>query len=291
LNGTKLSPLQPDTGDVDNVVDSLMTNMKDHVAVDHNTISHTAKNGDADLSARSTPAASKREGSRTPEEFDISAMPSEADLVRVGQTAADSEDDEEAVGKEANEDDQKHNEAILEKVIRHPAQQPRPPTADMFSAFEDMFAPADDMFSATHITEHANPPALATTVAPLRHAIETTDDPEGYYQIIIGEVLDERYQVFTNLGRGVFSCVVRARDIKDPGTPDVAIKIIRNNDVMYKAGQKEYSILKRLQEADPEGKKHVVRMLSNFEHRKHLCIVFESMRYIKFCRCSFNFTF
>ena len=50
----------------------------------------------------------------------------------------------------------------------------------------------------------------------------------------IGEVLDGRYEVAASHGRGVFSSVVRARDMKASGKEhdEVAIKIIRNNDVM-----------------------------------------------------------
>ncbi len=49
--------------------------------------------------------------------------------------------------------------------------------------------------------------------------------------VILGEVLDQRYHVYSNLGKGVFSTVVKAKDIQENGL-DVAIKIIRNNDVM-----------------------------------------------------------
>ena len=46
----------------------------------------------------------------------------------------------------------------------------------------------------------------------------------------------------------------------------------------YKAGQKEVQILNRLRQSDPEDKKHVVRLERTFEHRGHLCLVFESLR-------------
>lgn len=45
----------------------------------------------------------------------------------------------------------------------------------------------------------------------------------------------------------------------------------------YVAGRKEVGILKKLNEADPEDKKHIVRMERTFEHRGHLCIVTESL--------------
>jgi serine/threonine protein kinase len=47
---------------------------------------------------------------------------------------------------------------------------------------------------------------------------------------IIGEVLDDRYHVYGNLGKGVFSGVVQARD--NQTRDHVAIKIIRNNPTM-----------------------------------------------------------
>lgn len=46
----------------------------------------------------------------------------------------------------------------------------------------------------------------------------------------------------------------------------------------YKAGTKEAQILYKLKQADPEDKKHIVRLERTFEHRGHLCLVFESLR-------------
>ncbi|KAF8378465.1 hypothetical protein HHK36_029805 [Tetracentron sinense] len=122
------------------------------------------------------------------------------------------------------------------------------------------------------------------------------DDAEGYYSKCLrnrfpfpflssdagyrfGEVLDGRYEVTAAHGKGVFSTVVRAKDLKagkdDP--EEVAVKIIRNNDTMYKAGLEELVILKKLAGADPEDRRHCVRFLSSFKYRNHLCLVFESL--------------
>lgn len=57
------------------------------------------------------------------------------------------------------------------------------------------------------------------------------DDAEGYYRVRIGEVMDSRYVTYGYTGQGVFSNVIRARD-GARGNQDVAIKIIRNNEVM-----------------------------------------------------------
>jgi hypothetical protein len=55
--------------------------------------------------------------------------------------------------------------------------------------------------------------------------------------------------------------------------PLVAIKVIRANDTMYKAGKLELTILNKLAEGDPENRKHVIRLLRSFEYRNHLCLV------------------
>lgn len=57
------------------------------------------------------------------------------------------------------------------------------------------------------------------------------DDAEGYYRVRVGELLDGRYVVASNTGQGVFSNVIRARD-QARGNVHVAVKIIRNNEVM-----------------------------------------------------------
>ncbi|KZT11177.1 kinase-like protein [Laetiporus sulphureus 93-53] len=118
-------------------------------------------------------------------------------------------------------------------------------------------------------------PALITTT------LDSAADSEGYYQIILGEQLDGGlYQVFSSLGKGMFANVVRARILQgDPSEvgKEVAIKIVRCQESMYKAGLKEVQILNKLKQADPDDKKHIVRLERTFEHRGHLCLVFESM--------------
>ncbi|KAJ2002110.1 U4/U6 small nuclear ribonucleoprotein prp4 [Coemansia thaxteri] len=106
--------------------------------------------------------------------------------------------------------------------------------------------------------------------------VDDWDDAEGYYRTNIGELLDGRYLVQAFLGQGVFSSVVKAVDTKSDNEP-VAIKIIRQNETMHKAGTKEKRMLGRLEAADPSGKMHVVRLLGSFVHRGHLCLCFELM--------------
>uniref|UniRef100_A0A0A9X508 Serine/threonine-protein kinase PRP4 homolog n=1 Tax=Lygus hesperus TaxID=30085 RepID=A0A0A9X508_LYGHE len=102
------------------------------------------------------------------------------------------------------------------------------------------------------------------------------DDAEGYYRVRIGETLDSRYVIYGYTGQGVFSNVVRARD-SARGNQDVAVKIIRNNEVMHKTGLKELDVLKRLNDVDPDDRFHCLRLFRHFFHKQHLCLVFEPL--------------
>ena len=48
----------------------------------------------------------------------------------------------------------------------------------------------------------------------------------------VGELVDGRYRITSNTGRGVFSSVVKAIDTKDSDR-EIAIKVIRSNETMY----------------------------------------------------------
>lgn len=157
-----------------------------------------------------------------------------------------------------------------------PEQAPPPPKAkDPY----DMFADDDDDMFAEDTKEEQPTHASATAVPQPRELdismMDNWDDPEGYYNVRLGELINGRYHVQQNLGKGMFSSVVRATDSKTGGL--VAIKIIRQNDTMRKAGMKEIGILEQLLEADPEGKKHLIKFERYFEHKGHLCMVFENL--------------
>jgi len=135
---------------------------------------------------------------------------------------------------------------------------------DMFA--EDFSSPTSEQGKSATISQDKENPNL----------MDNWDDAEGYYRVRIGEVLDSRYSVFGYTGQGVFSNVVRARD-SVKGDQEVAIKIIRNNEIMHKAGLKELEILRRVNNADPDDKYHCLRLFRNFFHKQHLCMVFEPL--------------
>ncbi|KAL4906075.1 hypothetical protein BDW74DRAFT_138095 [Aspergillus multicolor] len=144
----------------------------------------------------------------------------------------------------------------------------------------DMFADDDDDMFAEDTEETTQPVHASAVAVPQARELDVSmmdnwDDPEGYYNLRIGELIDGRYHVQQNLGKGMFSSVVRAKDSKTGNV--VAIKIIRQNDTMKKAGLKEIDILEKLREADPDDKKHMIKFERSFEHKGHLCMVFENL--------------
>jgi serine/threonine-protein kinase PRP4 len=104
----------------------------------------------------------------------------------------------------------------------------------------DMFAEDDDDMFAEATPQnksHGGLDEIAKAV-PIPQAkeldigmLDNWDDPEGYYKVILGELLNGRYHVQASLGKGMFSGVVRAMDVTSKKL--VAIKIIRNNETMY----------------------------------------------------------
>uniref|UniRef100_A0A672YUN1 Serine/threonine-protein kinase PRP4 homolog n=1 Tax=Sphaeramia orbicularis TaxID=375764 RepID=A0A672YUN1_9TELE len=162
----------------------------------------------------------------------------------------------------------KHNLIAQEKDGANPK---KPSAPDMFTESDDMFAADFDVIfedfwqslSGKDFKENPN----------LR---DNWTDAEGYYRVNIGETLDKRYDVYGYTGQGVFSNVIRARDTARAGQ-EVAVKIIRNNELMQKTGLKELEFLKKLNDADPDDKFHCLRLFRHFYHKQHLCLVFEPL--------------
>lgn len=113
-----------------------------------------------------------------------------------------------------------------------------PPSEKKTDDAFDMFADNDDfdMFAADAPATQKPEKQVAKAVSvPQAKALDMSmlddwDDHEGYYKVILGELLDNRYHVQSNLGKGMFSGVVRATDQHTKGL--VAIKLIRNNETM-----------------------------------------------------------
>ncbi|KAF5022490.1 hypothetical protein F66182_5462 [Fusarium sp. NRRL 66182] len=143
----------------------------------------------------------------------------------------------------------------------------------------DMFA--EDFDEEKYATKPVEPVApiegdgKAPDVPAIKGGILEGDDKDGYYKIRIGEILNGRYQIQSALGRGMFSGVARAVDITTKQL--VAIKMMRNNDALRKGGYTEIAILEKLNEADPEDRKHIIKFERQFDYKGHLCMVFENL--------------
>jgi serine/threonine-protein kinase PRP4 len=143
----------------------------------------------------------------------------------------------------------------------------------------DMFASDDEDEEAEFVFDH-DVEAKGTVLD--EKLLYNWDDPEGYYKLISNELVNNgRYRMVRHLGRGVFANVAQAVDVEaqtdDPSHQLVAVKMIRNNELMRKASQKEMDFLRKVNDADPQDKRHIIRLLSSFDHKGHLCIVFEHM--------------
>lgn len=192
-----------------------------------------------------------------------------------------SDSDDSLIDKEIKEDfnfdeDLKDKYKLYDKKMQEsnantPVENNEPKKAEL-----DMFADEIDMLDQAHKE------SPATFAAGQKMGLEDPtlndnyDDAEGYYRVRIGEVLDKRYSVFGSTGQGVFSSVVRVRDAARDNS-GAAIKIIRNNDLMLKTGQKELKLMKRLNDTDPHDKYHCLRLFRHFNHKNHLCLVLEPM--------------
>lgn len=148
-------------------------------------------------------------------------------------------------------DDQRHTdeafsgaynetEHTTEQDVLLPAGSGAPEEAQKEDDDFDMFAEAadeDDDVHAEQAPKSGVPVSDMAIAVPIPQAkalnigmIDNWDDTEGYYKIILGELLNNRYHVQANLGKGMFSGVVRATDVTSKEV--VAIKLIRNNETM-----------------------------------------------------------
>ncbi|KAI1345277.1 kinase-like domain-containing protein [Xylariaceae sp. FL0016] len=154
-------------------------------------------------------------------------------------------------------------------------QKPRGDEDDDFDMFAEDFD--EEKFAvpqATRLDTSADDRKIPTTQLNGGGMLEG-DDKDGYYKIRSGELMDGRYQVQSTVGKGMFSGVARAIDITNK--KPVAIKMMRNNDALRKGGFTEIAILQKLNDADPENRKHIVKFERHFEHKGHLCLAFENL--------------
>jgi len=211
------------------------------------------------VSTPSTPVETQDVGS--PTDF---AITNDQDLANTNGDNAGGEDDDGPsaadydptadMREDKQRDVQRHNEEVssgaydetkptTEQDVLLPAENfpvvERPKkSADDFDMFaedddDDMFA-EDPAPNANAAPKPSNDVAKAVAIPTAKELdigmLDNWDDIEGYYKVILGELLNGRYHVQANLGKGMFSGVVRATDVTTKKL--VAIKLIRNNETM-----------------------------------------------------------
>lgn len=77
--------------------------------------------------------------------------------------------------------------------------------------------------------------------------------------------------------QGSFGQVVCAYDQENKC--EVAIKIIKSRKPFMLQAKTEIDILMKIQEKDPQDERHIVRLLDQFVHRNHQCLVFEILSF------------
>ncbi|CEM17840.1 unnamed protein product [Vitrella brassicaformis CCMP3155] len=174
---------------------------------------------------------------------------------------------------ETKRDEEESNDPHAER-----AGQPQPPLDESDEEIE-VDEDEEDMFSANVAKKRVKKVKKRAVQVPLDlnpNLADNWDDQDGYYLARPGEVMDGRYKVLQEcVGKGVFSSVVKCLDTVDG--VEVAVKVIRNNEMMRQAAKKEMDILRQLNSADKDNKRHVIRLLREFDFRGHLCLVFEWM--------------
>ncbi|CEM14013.1 unnamed protein product [Vitrella brassicaformis CCMP3155] len=235
------------------------------------------KGGDTGSAADGTSAAARAAASYLPKELEALKQKLQAEKMRLRNFIIKQKE-----AYESKRDEEEGNEPDAEKA--QPAAPAAPAAGDESEEEIEVDEDEDDMFSANVAKKRVKKVKKGAVQVPLDvnpldlnpNLADNWDDQDGYYLARPGEVMDGRYKVLQEcVGKGVFSSVVKCLDTVDD--IEVAVKVIRNNEMMRQAAKKEMEILRLLNSTDKENKRHVIRLLREYEFRGHLCLVFEWM--------------
>ncbi|KAG0026203.1 dual specificity protein kinase kns1 [Podila clonocystis] len=99
------------------------------------------------------------------------------------------------------------------------------------------------------------------------------DDKEGHYIVVPNQDLIPRYKILRLLGQGTFGKVVECFD-RETGQR-CAIKIIRAVQKYRDASKTEIRVLATMKAYDPENDFKCLHLREWFDHKNHVCMVFE----------------
>eukprot|EP01134_Creolimax_fragrantissima_P002420 CFRG2420T1 len=107
-----------------------------------------------------------------------------------------------------------------------------------------------------------------------RQRKQSCDDEQGRLIVKIGSHLyGSRYEILRELGEGTFGKVLECYD--NDLMKKVAVKVIKNVPKYRDAAKIEIDILEALTRYDKKRDSGVIHMLSSFDYRNHICMVFD----------------
>ncbi|KAJ2472374.1 serine threonine protein kinase CMGC group [Coemansia sp. RSA 2322] len=120
-------------------------------------------------------------------------------------------------------------------------------------------------------TGHSN--ADAPTRPPQQKAEPSCDDRDGHYIVVPGRDFTQRFKIRRLLGQGTFGKVMECEDAATGRL--VAIKVIRAVSKYRDAAKIEIRVLQTLQRNDPTNVFQCMHVNETFDHRNHVCMVFD----------------
>ncbi|KAJ2718760.1 serine threonine protein kinase CMGC group, partial [Coemansia sp. Cherry 401B] len=110
-----------------------------------------------------------------------------------------------------------------------------------------------------------------------RHAQQkgeaSCDDRDGHYIVVPGREFTPRFKIRRLLGQGTFGKVMECEDSASGRL--VAIKVIRAVPKYRDAAKIEIRVLQTLQRHDPDNVYRCMHVNETFDHRNHVCMVFD----------------
>lgn len=119
------------------------------------------------------------------------------------------------------------------------------------------------------------PPADGRTQVPHRAVNQHTYscDQKGYLNFEVGLILNGCYRLEKRIGKGTFSKVFAALDMRTSNW--VAVKVVRNSEKYQLAAKIELHILNMILKEDTNDNSRCVHLLDQFVHHGHPCFVFD----------------
>ena len=107
------------------------------------------------------------------------------------------------------------------------------------------------------------------------------DDEYGHFEGGSGTVIDKKYKILKDVGKGTFGRVVRCQNLdyeEGCGRPThVAIKIVRDVKRYFESAKIEADIVKDVNSRGRRGVELFSQMYECFDFQGHFCLVFECL--------------